>query len=146
MTRSGTLIVAIDGPAGAGKSTVSRRLADRLGLERLDTGAMYRAVAWAVLDAGLDPEDRGNDATVAGLAATLDLRMGDRVTVDGVDVTEAIRGPEVSRAVSNVAANAGVRRVLVAGSASGRPTTGAGWSRAGTWGRWSSPTPTSRST
>ena len=107
------LLVAIDGPAGSGKSTVSRRLADRLGLERLDTGAMYRAVAWAVLARDLDPEDRGNDDTVAALAGSLDLEVGERVVADGVDITEAIRGPEVSRAVSNVAANAGVRRALV---------------------------------
>ena len=108
------LLVAIDGPAGSGKSTVSRRLADRLGLERLDTGAMYRAVAWAVLARDLDPEDRGNDDTVAALAGSLDLEVGERVVADGVDITEAIRGPEVSAAVSSVAANAAVRAVMVA--------------------------------
>ena len=103
-------VIAIDGPAGSGKSTVSRALALRLAVDRLDTGAMYRAVAWAALDRGMDPADR---APVAELARRLDITIGDRVTVDGTDVTEAIRGPEVSGAVSVVAANPGVRTVLV---------------------------------
>jgi cytidylate kinase len=103
-------IIAIDGPAGSGKSTVSRALALRLAVERLDTGAMYRAVAWAALDRGVDPADR---AAVAELARSLRITIGDRVAVGGTDVTEAIRGPEVSGAVSVVAANPGVRSVLV---------------------------------
>ncbi|MGD0392149.1 MAG: (d)CMP kinase [Acidimicrobiales bacterium] len=103
-------VIAIDGPAGSGKSTVSRALADRLGVGRLDTGAMYRAVAWAVLDRKIDAGDR---QAVADLARTLAITIGERVEVDGTDVTEAIRGPEVSRVVSVVAANAGVRSVLV---------------------------------
>ena len=102
--------IAIDGPAGSGKSTLSRALAQRLDLERLDTGAMYRSVAWAVLRAGLDPADR---PAVAEVARTLDLEVGDRVLADGTDVTEAIRGPEVSAAVSAVAANPAVRAVMV---------------------------------
>jgi cytidylate kinase len=103
-------VIAIDGPAGSGKSTVSRALAARLGVDRLDTGAMYRAVAWASLDRTIDPGDR--DA-VAGVARTIEISVGDRVSVDGADVTEAIRGPEVSAAVSAVAANPEVRAVLV---------------------------------
>lgn len=103
-------VIAIDGPAGSGKSTVSRALADRLGIDRLDTGAMYRAVAWATLDRHVDPTDQ---ASVAELARTLDLTIGERVEVDGTDVTAAIRGAEVSGAVSVVAANPGVRVVLV---------------------------------
>ena len=103
-------VIAIDGPAGSGKSTVSRALAARLGIERLDTGAMYRAVAWAALDRSIDPGDR---AAVAALARTLSIAVGERVEVDGCDVTESIRGPEVSGAVSSVAANPDVRSVLV---------------------------------
>jgi CMP/dCMP kinase len=103
-------VIAIDGPAGSGKSTVSRALAERLGIDRLDTGAMYRAVAWAVLDRGITPADR--DA-VAEVARTARIAVGERVTVDGTDVTEAIRGPEVSGAVSAVAANPEVRTVMV---------------------------------
>jgi cytidylate kinase len=103
-------VIAIDGPAGSGKSTVSRALAERLGVDRLDTGAMYRAVAWAALRRRLDPGDR--DA-VAELARGLSFSVGERVEADGTDITEAIRGPEVSGAVSAVAANPGVRAVLV---------------------------------
>ena len=100
-------VIAIDGPAGAGKSTVGRLLADRLGLTYLDTGAMYRAVAFAAIRGGIDPVDAG---PVAALAGRIDLQMGDgRVVVDGVDATVEIRGPEVSRAVSTVAANPEVR-------------------------------------
>jgi cytidylate kinase len=104
-------VIAIDGPAGSGKSTVARALAARLGLDYLDTGAMYRAVTWAVLRDGLDP---GAGDEVAALAERIDLALGDRVLVDGTDVTGPIRGPEVSGAVSIVAANPGVRRILVA--------------------------------
>jgi cytidylate kinase len=103
-------VIAIDGPAGSGKSTVSRALAARLGVDRLDTGAMYRAVAWAALDRGIDP---GDGDTVAAVARSVDIAVGDRVRVDGTDVTEAIRGPVVSAAVSAVAANPEVRAVLV---------------------------------
>lgn len=103
-------VIAIDGPAGAGKSTVARALARRLGLQYLDTGAMYRAVAFAALRRGLDPADA---APVAALARAVELRVDDqRVVVDGVDATIEIRGPEVTRAVSAVAANTGVRTEL----------------------------------
>ncbi len=102
--------IAIDGPAGSGKSTVSRALAARLGIDRLDTGAMYRAVAWAALDRAIDPGDR--DA-VAAVARSVVITVGEQVTVDGTDITEAIRGPVVSAAVSSVAANPEVREVMV---------------------------------
>jgi CMP/dCMP kinase len=103
-------LIAIDGPAGSGKSTLSSALARRLGLARLDTGAMYRAVAWAALDRGIDPDD---SASVARLAKELRIAVGARVEADGTDVTEAIRSPEVSGTVSVVAANPEVRAVLV---------------------------------
>jgi len=103
-------LIAIDGPAGAGKSTVSRAVAERLGLDRLDTGAMYRSVAWQALQRGVDPADA--DA-VAEIARTAIIEVGAVVTMNGVDVTAAIRSPEVSRAVSVVAANPQVRAELV---------------------------------
>jgi 3-phosphoshikimate 1-carboxyvinyltransferase len=104
------LIVAIDGPAGAGKSTVSTWVAERLGLDRLDTGAMYRAIAAAALARGISVDDL---PTVAALAEGADVDVGDRVVIDGVDVTGEIRSPAVGRAVSVVAANVEVRRSLV---------------------------------
>jgi CMP/dCMP kinase len=104
-------VIAIDGPAGSGKSTVARRLAEHLGLDYLDTGAMYRAVTFAALRRGIDPADTG---PVAELARVVDLDVTtDHVRVDGVDATIEIRGPEVSRAVSLVAANPEVRSELV---------------------------------
>jgi cytidylate kinase len=104
-------VIAIDGPAGSGKSTVARRLADRLGLEYLDTGAMYRAVTFAALRRGVDPEDV---EPVARIAQEVRLKVSaDSVVVDDVDATIEIRGPEVTRAVSIVAANPDVRRELV---------------------------------
>jgi cytidylate kinase len=105
-------VIAIDGPAGSGKSTVARALARRLGLHYLDTGAMYRGVTFAVLQHGLDPTDA--DA-VAALAPDVRLELDEAgITVDGVDATKAIRGTAVTRAVSAVAANPAVRRELVA--------------------------------
>ena len=104
------LLVAIDGPAGAGKSTVSSAVAQRLGVERLDTGAMYRAVAALALHTGTAPEDLG---AVGALAAASTIEVGERVVIDGIDVTGRIRSPEVGRAVSVVAANPEVRRHLV---------------------------------
>ena len=104
------LIVAIDGPAGSGKSTVSTAVASRLGLERLDTGAMYRAVAALALARGILPEDAG---AVADLATASSIEIGARVVIDGRDVTGMIRSPEVGGAVSVVAANPEVRRQLV---------------------------------
>ena len=103
-------VIAIDGPAGSGKSTIGRALAARLGLEYLDTGAMYRSVAFAALGRGIDP---GDLEAVADLAATLTIVVADRVLVDGEDATEAIRGPEVTKAVSAVAQNPDVRSELV---------------------------------
>lgn len=102
-------VIAIDGPAGAGKSTVARALAARLGLTYLDTGAMYRAVTVAAMRRGVDTADL--DA-VAALARTARLEIGDRVLLDGDDVTTDIRTPEVTKAVSAVAANPGVRTEL----------------------------------
>ncbi|HEY1990277.1 MAG TPA: (d)CMP kinase [Acidimicrobiales bacterium] len=104
-------VIAIDGPAGAGKSTLSRALAGQLGIDRLDTGAMYRAVAWGALSAGIDP---GDQAAVAALARSLSITVGERVSADGTDITEAIRAPDVNRAVSVVAANPEVRATMVA--------------------------------
>ena len=101
-------VIAIDGPAGSGKSTVAKAVAIRLGLEYLDTGAMYRSVAFAALRGGVDPED----AEVVGNLARnmeLDVDPSGKITVDGVDATIEIRGPEVTRAVSIVAANPVVR-------------------------------------
>jgi cytidylate kinase len=106
------LVIAIDGPAGAGKSTVGRAVARRLGLEYLDTGAMYRAMTFAALHRGV-PE--GDLQEVAAMAPTVDIVMGPdgTVTVDGLDATREIRGREVTEAVSQVAANPVVRSVLV---------------------------------
>jgi 3-phosphoshikimate 1-carboxyvinyltransferase len=104
------LLVAIDGPAGAGKSTISAAVAARLGLDRLDTGAMYRSVAALALDEGIAPDD--HDA-VAALAAGAAIEVGTRVVINGHDVTDVIRSPEVGQAVSDVAANADVRTQLV---------------------------------
>ncbi len=103
-------VIAIDGPAGAGKSTIGRALADRLGLSYLDTGAMFRAVTVAALRHGLDTADR---VAVADLVHRVRIDVGDpNVTIDGDDVTEAIRTPEVNAAVSAVAANVDVREEL----------------------------------
>jgi cytidylate kinase len=99
------MVVAIDGPAGAGKSTVARAVADALGFTYLDTGAMYRCVALASLRRGVDP---------ATLAAELDISLGDRVLLDGEDVSDAIRTPAVSERASEVAAEPAVRRAMVA--------------------------------
>jgi cytidylate kinase len=105
------VIVAIDGPAGAGKSTVGRAVAARLGLQYLDTGAMYRAVTFAALRRGIDPTD---ETDVASLAAAIEMTLdGSAVIVDGVDATVEIRGREVTAAVSAVAANSRVRSELV---------------------------------
>jgi cytidylate kinase len=98
------MVVAIDGPAGAGKSTVARGLAEALGFRYLDSGAMYRAVALSALENGGDPAER---------AAAADIEVGDRVLLDGRDVTEAIRRPEVTEASSKIAANKAVRAAMV---------------------------------
>jgi len=103
-------VIAIDGPAGAGKSTIARALAARLGLQYLDTGAMYRAVTVAAARRGIEPSDVDR---VALLAREVDIEVVDgRVSVDGIDATDAIRSAETTAAVSAVAANSGVRAEL----------------------------------
>jgi CMP/dCMP kinase len=105
------VIITIDGPAGAGKSTVARKLAQRLGFRFLDTGAMYRAVALAALRRGLDwdaPDD------LARLARKLEIRaVGQRIVLDGEDVTEAVRTSEVTAVTRYAADNPQVREILV---------------------------------
>jgi cytidylate kinase len=98
------MVVAIDGPAGAGKSTVAREAARALGFTYLDSGAMYRAV-------GLMAQRHGGAAS--DHAQKLDIQLGNRVIANGEDVTEAIRAPEVSEAASKVATNPAVRAALV---------------------------------
>lgn len=108
---SAQAVIAIDGPAGAGKSTVGRALADRLSVEYLDTGAMYRAMTFAVQQRGVA---EGDLARVAEMAPKVEIDIdGTRVLVDGVDATAAIRGRDVTEGVSQVAANPEVRAVLV---------------------------------
>ena len=108
-----TLRVAIDGPAGAGKSTVARQVAARLGYTYVDTGAMYRALAWAVLDAHVAP---GDSPAVCALAARLDVRLepGGGVLVNGQDVAGEIRTPEISNLTSPLSALPCVRTRMVA--------------------------------
>jgi cytidylate kinase len=100
------MVIAIDGPAGAGKSSVARAVAGELGFRYLDSGAMYRSVALAALEQGADP---------AEVARGLRVEVGDRVLLDGRDVTDAIRTPEVSEAASRAAANPAVRAAMVEG-------------------------------
>lgn len=103
-------IIAIDGPAGAGKSTIARALARRLGIEYLDTGAMYRAVTYAAVRRGVAVDDVDQ---VAAMAADLQIDVADGVvTVDGVDATTAIRTPEITAQVSAIAANSAVRALM----------------------------------
>lgn len=111
------MIVAIDGPAGSGKSTIARELSRRLGFEKLDTGAMYRAVALTALRRGVDLDD---EAGVDDLASRISITFvpvegaASRILVDGTDVTSDIRTPEVDANVSKVSAYAGVRCAMVA--------------------------------
>src|SRR5215207_10978291 len=98
------MVIAIDGPAGAGKSTVARAAAERLGFTYLDTGAMYRCVALALIERDGDP---------AAVAEALEIELGDRVLLDGRDVTDAIRTRAVAEAASQVSADVGVRMALV---------------------------------
>jgi cytidylate kinase len=109
--RSRSLLIAIDGPSGAGKGTVARLLADRLQYRHVDTGAMYRAVAWLALQRGLDL-DRADD--IAQLAGQAEMRCDTVIEIDGHDVTTAIRTPEIDRAAARVAQYPAVRAVLVA--------------------------------
>jgi cytidylate kinase len=104
-------VIAIDGPAGSGKSTAARGVAAALGLHTLDTGAMYRAVTLAALEAGVDVDDADAAAAVAA-RARLEVEDG-RTVLDGRDVSDDIRGPEVTAAVSAVSAHPAVRRILV---------------------------------
>jgi cytidylate kinase len=99
------VVIAIDGPAGAGKSSVARAVAQRLGFRYLDSGAMYRCVGLAALEQG---------AEAAAIAGAVAISVGDRVLLDGRDVTDAIRTPAVSEAASRAAAEPAVREVLVA--------------------------------
>lgn len=110
------MIVAIDGPAGAGKSTVARAVARRLGVAYLDTGAMYRALTWLALQEAVPPAD---EAALVALARANPIEIeptddGDRVRVTGHDVTAAIRTPEVASQVSEVSAHPRVREEVVA--------------------------------
>ena len=104
------MIVAIDGPAGAGKSTVARRLAERLGFRYLDTGAMYRALTWLALDHGIELDDETRLAELA--AANPVVFDGDRISIATSDVTAAIREPRIDRVVSSVARHPRVRAVM----------------------------------
>ena len=104
------MIVAIDGPAGAGKSTVARTLASRLGFRYLDTGAMYRALTWLALDEGVPLED---GVALGDLACREPVSFeGDQVFIHGEDVTEEIRLPRIDRIVSSVARHPEVREVM----------------------------------
>ena len=106
------LIVAIDGPSGAGKGTIARALAARLRYRHVDTGAMYRAVAWKAIQDGVDLSD---EQRLAAVAAEMRLVVGDgEVSVDGRDVAAAIRTPEIDAAAATVARQPRVRAVLIA--------------------------------
>ncbi|MGH3359108.1 MAG: (d)CMP kinase [Nocardioidaceae bacterium] len=116
MTEGGdTLVVAVDGPSGSGKSSTARGVAQRLGLAYLDTGAMYRAITWALLEGGVHVDD---PAAVAAAAGRVVLDVGTdpgapTIQANGVDVSEPIRGPHVTAAVSAVSAVPAVRELLV---------------------------------
>ena len=151
MPTTATAVVAVDGPSGSGKSSVSRGVARALGLRYLDTGAMYRAITWAVLRDGGDVHDP--DA-VAAAARSRPARPGRPIQtsrsmeVDGTDVSRVIREDVVTRSVSAVAAEPRTRAVLVEQQRGrsprpARPVRGSS-SRAATSARWSCPTPTSR--
>ncbi len=112
---SKSLVVAVDGPSGSGKSSTARGVAQRLSLAYLDTGAMYRAMTWALLQAGVDLDDPGAIA-----AAAEDVRLesgtdplGPTIVADGIDVADPIRSDQVTASVSSVAAVPGVRAMLV---------------------------------
>lgn len=105
------IIVAIDGPSGAGKGTVARTIAANLGYRHVDTGAMYRAVAWKACRDGVDLSDA---VAVAAVASASSFDVNDKVVIDGHDVTEAIRTPAIDQAAAIVAQHPPVRAVLVA--------------------------------
>ena len=110
------MIVAIDGPAGSGKSTIAKEIARQLGFNKLDTGAMYRAVTFAALDRGIDLDD---EAAIDALAEQIEIRFTNgtgedtRLTVDGQDASVAIRTPQVDANVSKVSAYPGVRAAML---------------------------------
>ena len=105
------MIITIDGPAGAGKSTVAKLVAQKLGYRFLDTGAMYRAVTWAAMNQGVEV---ANHQAVAEVASKIEIKFDDhRVLVNGADVTSDIRSPEVTGNVSEIADNAHVREQMV---------------------------------
>ncbi len=106
------MVIAIDGPAGAGKSTVARGLAEELGFTYLDSGAMYRCVAYTCLDWGADPTASG-EATSTAESIEIGFEDGE-VLIDGVPVTDEIRTPEVTEAASQVSVHPGVRAAMVA--------------------------------
>jgi cytidylate kinase len=105
------LIVAIDGPAGAGKSTVARTLAERLGFRYLDTGAMYRALTWLALEHGVDLDDADALAKLAR-AHPVSFEQGQHVLIDDRDLTSEIREPRIDQVVSSVARHPEVREVM----------------------------------
>ena len=105
------MVIAIDGPAGAGKSTVARAVAESLGFTYLDSGAMYRCVALTCLEWGADPEQSG-EATSTAESIEISFE-DDQVLIDGVDVSEEIRSHEVSEAASRVAVHPGVRAAMI---------------------------------
>ncbi len=113
---SGRLIIAIDGPVGSGKSTAARLLAERLGYQYIDSGAMYRALAWRALEAGVNLSDERGLRRLADAMTIAFERSSDRllVLVDGQEVSRRIREPEVEQASSKISTLTGVRRVLVA--------------------------------
>ncbi len=110
------MIVAIDGPAGSGKSTIAKEIARQLGFNKLDTGAMYRAVTFAALDRGIDLD---NEAAIDALAEQIEIRFTNgtgedtRLTIDGKDASAAIRTPQVDANVSKVSAYPGVRAAML---------------------------------
>ena len=108
----GSSVLALDGPAGAGKSTVARKCAHMLGVTVLDTGAMYRAVTIACLHAGVDVQD-GDACARVGRAVSIILEDDGRVLLDGRDVTAEVRTPEITATVSTVSAHAMVREIMV---------------------------------
>lgn len=109
--RTRAIIVAIDGPSGAGKGTVARTIAQRLAYRHVDTGAMYRAVAWKACHDGVDLNDA---EAVAAIASRAQFTLDTRVAIDGRDVTDAIRTPEIDEAAAIVARHPPVRAALVA--------------------------------